>query len=294
MTAEQPSTDKQFHRTRQWELALGQLYKDFQDYSAQAAHQFKAKDIHQARVNSRKLLTLLSILDPGHVSDLYPVFKKAQKRLGKVRDADVLIDSFQSRRKQAKADGDPKTAKLLKSVVKYKKHQRKKYRQKLQDELPKLTGKKLETKWNHFIGEQLGAFVANKDANVVMRELEVAYEQKKKICKALFREQEAATEEAFDSLHQLRIAAKELRYTASAASFALHSKFHAHEEIYKEIQDQLGLINDKRVWLETLHAIGPKELDVGTKTWNAFMATLRAEVLEALQQNDVIHIAAKP
>lgn len=61
------------------------------------------------------------------------------------------------------------------------------------------------------------------------------------------------------------MAAKELRYTASAASFALNQKFHAHEEIYKQIQDQLGLINDKRLWLETLNTIGREELDIGKK-----------------------------
>lgn len=84
------------------------------------------------------------------------------------------------------------------------------------------------------------------------------------------------------------MAAKELRYTASAASFALNQKFHAHEEIYKQIQDQLGLINDKRLWLETLNAIGREELNVGKKTWNTFTEQLKTDVLDALHQNDVI------
>ncbi|MFD2874828.1 CHAD domain-containing protein [Paenibacillus rhizoplanae] len=80
--------------------------------------------------------------------------------------------------------------------------------------------------------------------------------RRKKACKTLFKGPAAETQEAFEALHELRIAAKELRYTANAAAFALDQKFHAHEAFYKDIQDQLGLINDKRVWLETLQSIG--------------------------------------
>lgn len=290
MTMEQLSKDRS--KTRQWEQALNLLYVNFRDYSKETLRTFDSEDIHQARVNSRKLLTLLSILDPQHTSGLYPVFKQAQKRLGKVRDADVLIDSFKSRRKLAKEDGDTRTAELLEAVIKHQKDKRKTYRKKLAEELPKLTGKDLDGLWNDFLSGQLEGLVAKRDANVVMRELEVAFEQKKKACKTIF-QQNAESAEAFDSLHQLRIAAKELRYTASAAAFTLNQKFHAHEEIYKNIQEQLGLINDKRVWLDTLNSIGRAELDIGKKTWNTFTSTLRAEVLDALHQNDVVHIADK-
>ncbi|ULO07023.1 CHAD domain-containing protein [Paenibacillus sp. 19GGS1-52] len=288
MTMEQLSKDRS--KTRQWEQALNLLYVNFRDYSKETLRTFDSEDIHQARVNSRKLLTLLSILDPQHTSGLYPVFKQAQKRLGKVRDTDVLIDSFKSRRKLAKEDGDTRTAELLEAVIKHQKDKRKDYRKKLAEELPKLTGKDLDGLWNDFLSGQLEDLVAKRDANVVMRELEVAYEQKKKACKTIF-QQDAESPEAFDSLHQLRIAAKELRYTASAAAFALNQKFHAHEEIYKNIQEQLGLINDKRVWLDTLNSIGRDELDIGKKTWSTFTSTLRSEVLDALHQNDVVHIA---
>ncbi|WP_410513332.1 CHAD domain-containing protein [Paenibacillus sp. BR2-3] len=290
MTVEHLSKISQPGKTEQWEQALGLLYINFRDYCKDALKNFDDEDIHQARVNSRKLLTLLSILDPGHSSGLYPLFKKSQKILGRVRDADVLIESFKKRRRQSKKDGDKRSAGLLKAVIKHQKEKRKKYRQKLARELPQLLGKELDEQWATFIGEQLKPLVAKRDANVVMRELEVAYEQKKKACKDIFREAKADSEEAFEALHDLRIAAKELRYTASAASFALNQKFHANEAIYKEVQEQLGEINDKRVWLNTLNSIGRAELDIGKKTWEAFTRTLRAEVLEALQQNEVVHI----
>lgn len=296
MTVDQLAKDKQTNKTRQWEQAMIKLYVNFRDYSKDSLKDFGEEDIHQARVNSRKLLTLLSILDPDHsaAGELFFSFKKAQKRLGKVRDADVLIESFKERRKVAKKDGDDKTAGLLKAVIKHQKDQRKKYRKKLEAELPQLAGKELDGLWNDFLAGPLESLVLKKDANVVMRELEVAFDQKKKTCKALFKGPDAVSDEAFEALHDLRIAAKELRYTANAASFALNQKFHTHEEYYKNIQEQLGIINDKRVWLDTLQSIGRDELGVGKKTWSAFTDSLKNEVLEALYHNEVVPVAGKP
>lgn len=174
--------DRQLSKSRQWEQAMSKLYINFQDYSKDACKGFNDEDIHQARVNSRKLLTLLSILDPGHTAtaDLYDSFKQAQKKLGRVRDADVLIGSFEARRKAAKAAGDKKTAKLLKAVIEHQKDTRKDARKKLKKALPKLSGQALEALWTPFIETGLEPLAAKKDANVAMRELEVAFEQKKK------------------------------------------------------------------------------------------------------------------
>ncbi|UQZ34681.1 hypothetical protein C2I18_14805 [Paenibacillus sp. PK3_47] len=298
MTVEQVAKEKekQISKTRQWEQALNKLYINFRDYSKDSLKGFGDEDIHQARVNSRKLLTLLSILDPEHsvTEPIYSAFKQSQKRLGKVRDADVLIESFKERRKQAKSAGESKTAELLKAVINHQKEKRKKYRKRLTDELPKVLTKELDEQWEAFLVNELEGLAAKRDVNVVMRELEVAFDQKKKVCKALFNGPEGESQESFEALHDLRIAAKELRYTASAASFALNQKFHAHEEIYKKIQQELGDINDKRIWLETLHSIGRDKLDVGKKVWNQFTDSLRAEVQEALHGNEVVHIAPKP
>jgi len=293
MAVEELSKNGQVGKKEQWEQAFKLLYINFQDYSRAAQKNSDDEDIHQARVNSRKILTLLAILDPSHSSGLYPFFKKAQKLLGKVRDADVLIDSFKKRREQAKEAGDSRSVELLKAVIKHQTDKRKKYRQRLSDELPQLIGKKLDEHWDNFINVLLKPLLTKRDANVVMRELEIAFDQKKQSCRSLFRGPDGDSEEAYEALHELRIAAKQLRYTANAASFALNQKFHANEHIYMAIQEQLGEINDKRVWLKTLNSIGREELNISKKTWEAFTSTLRAEVLDALHQQDVAHLIGK-
>ncbi|SFL76420.1 CHAD domain-containing protein [Paenibacillus sp. 1_12] len=268
-----------------WKRALDQLYGRFCDYGSRASRDFDSEDIHQARVNSRKLLTLLRILDKNDHSGLYPFIKQAQKYLGKVRDADVLIESFQARRKSAKRSGKGKEADFLKFVIQIQRKRRKRSRVKLADKLPKLMSPELNLKWRAFLQSlpELDSQGADIDVNQVMRELEVSYEQKKQTYRQLCRQYGAETKEAFDALHDLRIAAKELRYTASAASFALDPKFHSHERLYKDIQEQLGQINDRRIWLETVQEIDQDKLDMGKKTWKSFKADLMGEIRELLQ-----------
>ncbi|MDT3428232.1 CHAD domain-containing protein [Paenibacillus forsythiae] len=273
-----------------WERAMTELYTGFLHHGTEALESFDDEAVHQARVSSRKLLTLLSVLDPGHSSGLYAIFKQAQKRLGKVRDADVLIASFKERRTAAKRDGDKQTAKLVKAVIRHQKAERRRRRAKLADELPALINGKLKSQWEEFIEKRLPGLVSGTDANIAMRELEVAYEQQKKRCKEMFRQENPGSRKALDELHKLRISAKRIRYTANAAAFALDQKFHANEAMYKDIQSELGDITDKRVWLETMEDIGRKELDASRAAWNGFIESLQNELANALRRSTVIDV----
>lgn len=158
------------------------------------------------------------------------------------------------------------------------------------DELPGLLEGEPGGKWNEFVKERLPALVSDQDVNVAMRELEVAFEQQKKQCKELFKQENPASREALDELHKLRLLAKRIRYTASAASFSLDRKFHANETIYKDIQSELGEITDKRMWLEKLENIGRKELGASRNTWNSFLDKLQAELTDALRRNTVVDV----
>lgn len=79
MTGDKLTKERQLTKTKQWEQALNHLYINFWDYSHDALNKFADEDIHQARVNCRKLLSLLSILDPRHTS-VCTLFSKKRKR----------------------------------------------------------------------------------------------------------------------------------------------------------------------------------------------------------------------
>ncbi|PZD97032.1 CHAD domain-containing protein [Paenibacillus sambharensis] len=267
----------------QWEPVLNELHAQFRCHGRRAAEDFDGEAVHQARVSCRKLLTLLRILDPDDRTGLYPVFKKAQKRLGRVRDKDVLIESFKQRRKIAKAAGDKDQARLLGSLTAVQKEERKRYRTKLAEKLPKLLDDDELTKWNSFLQEDLEVLLGRTDVKGVMRELETAFEQNKQRYREISGEHGCESSEAFDALHELRISAKELRYTASAASFALDEEYLGYEKKYKAIQEELGEINDRRVWLDTILEIGRKNLDADKQTWHHFKQELRHELQERMK-----------
>ncbi|MBY9079909.1 CHAD domain-containing protein [Paenibacillus sp. HN-1] len=278
----------------QWEQALTELYDEFLQYGRQAVEDYDKEAVHQARVGSRKLLTLLSFLNPEDVTGLRGDFKRTQKALGKVRDADVLIPDLRMRRKTAQEDGERKTAKVLKAVLRRQKAERKSMRRKLSKKLPPLLESGQDIKWNAFVKEQLPSLLQNKDVNISLRELEVAFEQQKKRCREILRGAQADSGEAMDELHRLRIIAKRIRYMAGAASFALDRKFYAYEEIYKEIQSKLGEITDKHVMLKTMSKLEPDELEVSPKAWDKFLHSLHDELEDALRNNTIIPFSPSP
>ncbi|WP_310550611.1 CHAD domain-containing protein [Paenibacillus glufosinatiresistens] len=278
-------------RSRQWEQELNQLYDGFLKHSRQALAAYDREAVHQARTHCRRLMTLLSVLDPEDRSGLHAEFRKAQKALGKVRDADVFIKELKARRQRAKRTDGKKAVKALKAVAEHEKQHRAKLRRKLGRKLPAAAAG-LDKRWSAFIGQDLPGLAEQRNVNVLLRELEVAYEQQKKICKDLFRQENATSREALDALHQLRIAAKKIRYTAGAASFALDRKFQSYEALYRDISDKLGAINDKRVWLERLDEPLRQELDIPRKAWDRLTAGLRSELGEALAGNGIVPIPA--
>lgn len=280
------TTHQRKDKSAQWHDVLSELYDKFQQHGQQAVDDFDDEDVHQARVNCRKLMTLLRILDPSDQTELLPLFKKAQKRLGKVRDEDVLIDAFKDRRKQAKQQGQESLDKLLKAVIKEQKEHRRFYRKKLVNKLPQLQGKKLRKKWEPFLEEQLPKLVADSDVNRLMRELEISYEQKKKTYRQIAKEQGLEADDTLAALHKVRIAAKEIRYTAEAASFALNAKFREHEDVYKKIQKELGHINDRHVWIEALEELQPKRVTFDTQVRDELIGELRDEMNAAIRENE--------
>ncbi len=275
-------------KTEQWKQVLAELYDTFRQHSEQALQTFDDEHVHQARVHCRKLMTLLRILDPSDETDILPFLRKSQKQLGKVRDEDVLIDAFKARRKKAKQEGNEELSKLFKAVIQEQKQRRDKYRDKLTDKLPRLQGKKLHKRWQPFIEEKLPALVATSDVNRLMRELEIAYEQKKKDYRRIAKEQGIEAAATLEALHQVRIAAKEIRYTAEAAAFTLNAKFREHESTYKHIQKELGHINDRHVWIEALEELSSKKVGFDSDVRDQLIAQLRGEMTTAMKDNERI------
>ncbi|MDO7905622.1 CHAD domain-containing protein [Paenibacillus sp. JX-17] len=271
-----------------WRDGLQLLYQKFRKRSRRAVMEFDAEDIHQARVNSRKLITLLGLMGGEDTRPLIHNLKQAQKRLGRVRDADVMIEALKIRKKKAAQKGRKAEADVLKLAIDIHKKRRKKYRRKLSRQLPKLVGVQQKTEWKEWLKKEMPAHAAVLDVNVVMREQEVAFDQRKQDYRTAAKNHGADSEQAYRALHKLRIAAKGLRYTASAASFAIDQKFRNHEQKYKQVQEDLGHIHDKRVLLDSLRDLEPDGNKITPEAMDHLLQRIHRELTNELERNSIV------
>lgn len=266
----------------QWREALEELYTEFRKRSRAALKDYDVEDVHQARVSARKLLTLLPVLDPDDETGLYRPIKKAQKRFGRVRDADVLIGEFKELRKQAKEAGREEEAGLFKRMAKLEKEERRGQRKKLSARLPKIVNGKLDRKWKTFLKEELPELTGRADVPGSMRELKDDYRKRRHVYQVTSDREGVYSEQALETLHQVRIAAKRCRYTAEAAAFALGDKQAEEAEHFKSVQKQLGDVNDRHVRIQIAEDYGREALGADEESWKAFRGRLDEQLKEAL------------
>ncbi|CAM3537303.1 MULTISPECIES: CHAD domain-containing protein [Saccharibacillus] len=268
----------------QWRDALDELYTEFRKRSRAALKDYDVEDVHQARVSARKLLTLLPVLDPDDESGLYRPIKKAQKRFGRVRDADVLIGEFKQLRQEAKEAGRGDESRLFKRMAKLEKEERRSQRKKLSAKLPKIVNGKLDRQWKMFLKEDLPELAARADVMGGVRELKDDYRKRRHVYQVTADRAGVYSDEALDALHQVRIAAKRCRYTAEAAAFALGDKQAEDAEHFKSVQKRLGEVNDRHVRIRIADDYGPEALGADEAGWNAFRERLDAQLKEALEE----------
>ncbi|WP_172254428.1 CHAD domain-containing protein [Saccharibacillus deserti] len=266
----------------QWREALDELYAEFRKRSRAALKDYDVEDVHQARVSARKLLTLLPVLDPDDETGLYRPIKQAQKRFGRVRDADVLIGEFKQLRKESREAGREEEAGLFKRMAKLEKEERRGRRKKLSAKLPKIVNGKLDRRWKAFLQDSLPELVGRADVGASMRELKDDYRKRRHVYQVTSDREGKYSEPALEALHQVRIAAKRCRYTAEAAAFALGDKQAEEAERFKNVQKRLGEVNDRHVRIQIAEDYGPEALGADEENWKAFRERLGGQLKEAL------------
>jgi len=266
-----------------WRENLNRFYDKFLQYGREALGFEDVEDVHQARVNSRKLMTMLKVLDKEETTGLLPILKKAQKVLGKVRDEDVLIEAFQERRDTMKEQGEAERAKQLKAFIRLHKDKRSKYRKKLAKAWPSIDDEELQVRWEAFVNDRLPGLLAGTDINSDMKRLEEQFDERRNLYEQMRSGYGPMAEKTLESLHKVRIAGKEIRYLSAAAGFALSETYRAHAEAFKDIQKELGEINDRRIWLENWEQADRKELGSSREVYKRETEEWHKEVDQRLQ-----------
>lgn len=265
--------------SRQWNSQLEEVFYKMNRYIEESVSFEDEEDIHQARVNNRKLLTLIKALEPDHSDKVLAALKKTQKLLGSVRDCDVLIEAFKKRKKSTFLKEQKK---VIKKFILFQKELRKKYRKKMKRKLPNLLEQKLEKRWNQMQQEPL----AEKSGQIRLlenfKEQENRFDERR-IDYENFKQNKGVTDpDTLEALHKVRLSVKELRYLLKYMDFVIEFDIQAKQQYYEDLQEQLGGINDYRVWIEKWEQVSSKELGVPAKQLRSFIEELKTELEKLL------------
>jgi CHAD domain-containing protein len=237
------------------------------------------EEVHDMRVATRRMRSAFQLLEPYYktrpVRPYTQSLRALARRLGVVRDLDVMIDSLEKHR--ARCDETEQAA--LQTIIQRLDKRRRKARKKLINHLDSKAYRKFVENFAAFLSKP-GKSARAIDAN------DAAPHQVRHVLPVIVHEH-LATVRAYDTvlagaevetLHALRIEFKRLRYLVSYFSDVLGSSGEDFIDELKNIQDHLGLLNDCSVAQEWLRGL-LDDLN-GDETQTAVLAAYIAELAE--------------
>ena len=219
--------------------------------------------VHQARVASRRLRTALGMFvdcfPPANVVKWRKQIKQLTCRLGAARDTDVQIVFLKKFISET-----PVTLKKLRPGLKRALLRLKQRRQSIQPKVVKVLDRLKEYEVLADIRAETGRI----ERRLVRLNTDIhspfVFEQAKQHIEnrleGLLTYQHCLDDrEAKNSHHQMRIAAKRLRYTLEICNLPFDSRLDGYIDTMKNLQSLLGKLQDCYVWLDDLESFIQKE-----------------------------------
>ncbi|MBI1374713.1 MAG: CHAD domain-containing protein [Phycisphaera sp.] len=249
------------------------------DLQAQIAGVREATDIeyiHKMRVASRRLRNALALFE-----DVMPAkkfkrwlkqIKTVTKALGAARDLDVQIEFVTEFDNDLKAQGDKAHAPGVERLVLRLTQQREAVQPRVVATMDRLESSGVLKDMREGL---LAINVAARVTSGEERDHRLVDDAREIITLRL--EQMLAYEpfiyspQHVEELHQMRIAAKHLRYTLEAYGPAFRSKLKWQTRVAKQVQSQLGDVHDCDVWIDRL----PRFIEEERERHHAFFGHLR-------------------
>jgi CHAD domain-containing protein len=214
------------------------------------------ENVHQMRVATRRMRSAFRLLSehykPGPTRPYIKGLRQIARRLGKIRDLDVMIDDLQ----QYQAKQPPEHAHVFDSIIERLDKRRRRARKKLNRFLDGPEYQSFIQQYAQFLTKP-GKGARSQDADGV-----VPY-QVRHVLPTLIHQHLAAVR-AYDTvidkqdqltLHALRIEFKRLRYAITYFTDVLGSSAGEYISDIKKMQDHLGRLNDAYVAVNRLQAL---------------------------------------
>jgi CHAD domain-containing protein len=214
-------------------------------------HEDDIESVHRMRVASRRLRASLGLFgecfDAGEVKKWNRAVRSVTRKLGEARDLDVQIEFL---REFINSHDDVLSLEGLKADLQRKRS----------EEQPGVVSslEKLERKG--ILEEMRRTLQKVRDSprcSVPQGTMEKAFHHISVRLDELLSLQDSVHQpEAKERQHQMRIAAKRLRYTMEAFEPLYGPELKERIAIIKDIQDRLGELHDRDVWVDMLQAMG--------------------------------------
>ncbi|MGM0845565.1 MAG: CHAD domain-containing protein [Bacillota bacterium] len=260
-----------------WADVLDQLFQRYKDRCLNAISSLDTEDVHKARTKGRRLRTLIHFIGLKRKHPLYKRLKKAHDVLGKVREDDVLIESFE---KKAETDfnGD-----VYRKFIKEAEKERETHREKLKQKLPKIIDEQFSDMWKSFLQNELREYVFSMDLECKLQDYQNHFQDKASSYKEV---KEKNSKEGLVALHEVRKEAKEIRYIYSFLDKLVSKDFSSKSNHYKMIHKEFGDIIDLRDWLKKTGKLS-KEIDAKNADVENVRKPLREELEKLISEVDL-------
>jgi len=238
------------------------------------------ENVHDMRVAVRRLRSALGDfalkVDPAAVASLKRRLKKVAAVLGKIRDKDVAIAELKNLRRQAEGEISAGIRKLVKKLRK----SRKQSAEHLLNDLPG------SAKLKRVINKTTTNIEQQALGSVTFGELaKLAVESNLAEFRRLSIGVDAETDS--ETLHELRISAKKLRYSIELFKPCVNAEFTQIASLAADLQTTLGEAHDADVWISSLTTLSEDELSTEAADWLISRFTERREkfVNESFETN---------
>jgi CHAD domain-containing protein len=262
----------------------------FYDYKTAALTFKDPEDLHQMRVAGRRLLSFLYVLADQKEAKkdgfrkMRKPLKKAMGALGELRDSDVLLEEVEKRL----PGFSPARQKAIKLWLEQKRTDQEELRLKLSESLPDTVDKDWKKDADDWAETRISELA---DKQLMAKKLEELRNEKAASMDAILQYglPDMKDERFLNLLHKGRISAKKLRYALSVAEKFMDGN---NEEIeaLKTLQDQMGHIQDMRVWINQLNDFYKTKSPSGRipVVVNNISDVWRGEMLETLQKTGIV------
>ncbi|MFQ3545997.1 CHAD domain-containing protein [Halobacillus rhizosphaerae] len=269
--------------TARWVTVMDQLVNEYKE-ECFAALAFEDIEVtHQARVKGRRLHALFSFVGITEDHSLMKRLKKAHKKLGKVREKDVLIEEFQERAKKTEEKSD---AAVYKQLSEKAENKRLDHQKKMEAKLPNIINQEFIDEWNRFREKEFRKYVLFLNIPYRLEEYEKTFDEAIAEYEEIVRDRGIESADALNALHHIRIQAKNLRYIYRYLDEVYNKDYQELADFYTDYQRQFGDIHDLYYWLERLKK-DRKNLQVKKKAVKRVKKELKQELADNLQYVNV-------